>query len=50
MTCPVVAGQAVADALRTELIVLEGRGHVVSMEVPDAVAALIERHAASHDA
>lgn len=50
MTCPVVAGQAVAEALRTELVVLEGRGHVVSMEVPDEVAALIERHAAAHDA
>jgi 3-oxoadipate enol-lactonase len=50
MTCPVSAGQAVAAALRTELVVLEGRGHVVSMEVPEAVAELIERHAAAHDA
>jgi pimeloyl-ACP methyl ester carboxylesterase len=49
MTCPVAAGQAVADALRTELVVLEGRGHVVSMETPEAVAELIERHAAAHD-
>jgi pimeloyl-ACP methyl ester carboxylesterase len=50
MTCPVPAGQAVADALRTELVVLAGRGHVVSMECPDDVARLIERHAAAHDA
>ncbi len=50
MTCPVPAGQAVADALGTELVVLEGRGHVVSMECPDDVARLIERHAAAHDA
>lgn len=50
MTCPVPAGQAVAEALRTELVVLEGRGHVVSMECPADVAALIERHAAAHDA
>jgi pimeloyl-ACP methyl ester carboxylesterase len=49
MTCPVPAGQAVADALRTELIVLAGRGHVVSMECPGDVADLIERHAAAHD-
>jgi pimeloyl-ACP methyl ester carboxylesterase len=50
MTCPVSAGQAVAAALGTELVVLEGRGHVVSMEVPETVAELIERHAAAHDA
>jgi pimeloyl-ACP methyl ester carboxylesterase len=50
MTCPVPAGQAVADAWRTELVVLEGRGHVVSMECPDDVAQLIERHSAAHDA
>ena len=50
MTCPVVAGEAVAKALGTELVVLQGRGHVVSMEDPEAVAALIEGHAAAHDA
>jgi pimeloyl-ACP methyl ester carboxylesterase len=50
MTCPVSAGQAVAAALRTELVVLEGRGHVVSMEAPETVAELIERHVAAHDA
>ena len=50
MTCPVSAGKAVADALRTEHVVLEGRGHVVSMETPDVVAGLIEQHAAAHDA
>jgi 3-oxoadipate enol-lactonase len=48
-TCPVVAGEAVAKALGTELVVLEQRGHVVSMEVPDEVADLIEAHAAAHD-
>ena len=50
MTCPVDAGRAVAEALRTELVVLEGRGHVVSMECPEDVAQLIERHATAHDA
>mgnify|MGYP003632016292 CR=1 FL=1 len=44
MTCPVKSGQAVAAALRTELVVLPGRGHVLSMEAPDEVAALIEIH------
>ncbi len=37
-------------ALGTELVLLEGRGHVVSMEVPETVAELIQRHAAAHDA
>ncbi len=49
MTCPVPTGQAVAAALRTQLVVLPDRGHVVSMEAPDEVAALIEQHAAAHD-
>jgi 3-oxoadipate enol-lactonase len=49
MTCPVPAGQQVAGALRTEHVVMAGRGHVVSMEDPAAVAALIEQHAAAHD-
>ena len=48
-TCPVVAGEAVAKALGTELVVLAARGHVVSMEDPDAVADLIEAHAAAND-
>lgn len=48
MTCPVAAGRAVAAALRTELVVLPGRGHVVSMEAPGEVAALIEKHVAGH--
>ena len=50
MTCPVPSGSAVAAALRTELVVLPDRGHVVSMEAPGEVAALIEQHAATHDA
>ena len=49
MTCPVSSGLAVAAALRTELIALPGRGHVVSMEAPEEVAALIEQHAVAHD-
>lgn len=49
MTCPVPAGAAVAKALRTEHVVLAGRGHVVSMECPDEVASLIEQHASRHD-
>lgn len=49
MTCPVSSGQAVAAALRTELVVLPDRGHVVSMESPDEVAALIEQHVAGHN-
>ena len=49
MTCPVEAGRAVADALGTELVVLPGRGHVISMETPGEVAALIEQHVARYD-
>lgn len=49
VTCPVPSGLAVAAALRTELVVLPDRGHVVSMECPGEVAALIELHAAAHD-
>lgn len=49
MTCPVPAGAAVAEALRTPHVVMAGRGHVVSMEDPARVAALIEQHIAAHD-
>lgn len=48
VTCPVKAGYAVAAALRTELIVLPDYGHMLSMEAPDEVAALIEKHANGH--
>jgi pimeloyl-ACP methyl ester carboxylesterase len=50
MTCPVPAGAAVAAALRTEHVVMPGRGHVVSMEDPAGVAALVLQHVAAHDA
>ncbi|MBI5088867.1 MAG: alpha/beta hydrolase [Actinobacteria bacterium] len=50
MTCPVPAGQAVAAALRTTHVVMPERGHVVSMEDPAGVVALIEQHVAAHDA
>jgi len=49
MTCPVSSGQAVAAALRTELVILPNRGHVLSMESPGEVAALIEQHVAAHN-
>jgi pimeloyl-ACP methyl ester carboxylesterase len=49
MTCPVTSGQAVAKALGTELVVLPGRGHVLPMEAPAEVAALIERNAAAQE-
>jgi 3-oxoadipate enol-lactonase/4-carboxymuconolactone decarboxylase len=48
LTCPVDSGRALAAALRTELVVLPGCGHVLSMEVPGKVAALIEQHVAAH--
>ena len=50
MTCPVPAGAAVAAALRTEHVVMPGRGHVVSMEDPAGVAALVLQHVTAHDA
>ena len=50
MTCPVPAGEAMAKTLNTDLVIMAGRGHVVSMEDPDAVAQLIADHAARHDA
>jgi pimeloyl-ACP methyl ester carboxylesterase len=49
MTCPVQMGRELADAMGTDLIVLPGRGHVVSMEAPEEMAALIAEHAARHD-
>jgi 3-oxoadipate enol-lactonase len=49
LTCPVPLGQAVAAALRTDHVVMAGRGHVVSMEDPAGVATLVEQHAAEHD-
>lgn len=48
MTCPVESGRAVAAALRAELVVLAGQGHLLPMEVPEQVAALIEQHTNGH--
>jgi pimeloyl-ACP methyl ester carboxylesterase len=49
MTCPVPAGESMAKTLNTDLVILAGRGHVVSMEDPDAVAQLIADHVARND-
>lgn len=44
MTCPVPAGRAVAEALGVDHVVIPGVGHVVSMEAPSEVAALLQSH------
>jgi pimeloyl-ACP methyl ester carboxylesterase len=48
-TCPVAAGEAMAKTLRAEFRVAPGRGHVLSLEDPDAVAAVIEEHALAEE-
>ena len=49
MTCPVPAGEQLAAALGTELVVLEGRGHMAMVEDPGAVSAAIVPHLAAND-
>jgi 3-oxoadipate enol-lactonase len=48
-TCPVAAGEEMARTLRTELVVVPGRGHVLTMEDPAAVVRLIEGHLRKHE-
>ena len=48
-TCPVAAGEAMARTLRTELVVVPGRGHVLTMEDPAAVVRLVEGHLRKHE-
>jgi pimeloyl-ACP methyl ester carboxylesterase len=50
MTCPVPAGEQLAAALGTELVVLAGRGHMAMVEDPGAVAAAVAPHLATNDA
>lgn len=49
VTCPLALGRQLAAALRTELVVLRGVGHVASMEAPAEVADLITRHFAAQE-
>lgn len=49
MTCPVPAGEAMAQALGTEHVVLPGLGHVVSMEDPDGLAGVLAGHFAKSE-
>jgi len=49
MTCPIPAGEARAAGLGTELVVLQGRGHMAMVEDPAAVAAPINEHLAAND-
>lgn len=48
-TCPVGAGLEMARILRASHEVVPGRGHVLTLEDPEAVAAIIERHVAEHE-
>jgi pimeloyl-ACP methyl ester carboxylesterase len=50
MTCPVAAGEVLAGALGTELVVLAGRGHMAMVEEPDRVAGPLRAHLGRHDA
>jgi 3-oxoadipate enol-lactonase len=50
MTCPVPAGEQLAGALGSDLVVLEGRGHMAMVEDPGAVAAAVAPHLAANDA
>lgn len=43
-TCPVPLGRELASALGTELVVLEGYGHVLPLEAPARVSNLILQH------
>jgi pimeloyl-ACP methyl ester carboxylesterase len=49
MTCPVATGEAMARALDTDLVVVPGRGHVLSLEDPDGLADLLERYFSRHE-
>jgi pimeloyl-ACP methyl ester carboxylesterase len=49
MTCPVPAGEQLAKALGTELVVLPDRGHMAMVEDADSVATPIGKHLSAHD-
>jgi pimeloyl-ACP methyl ester carboxylesterase len=49
LTCPVPAGEQLATALHTELVVLPGRGHMAMVEDADAVAAPLRTHLAANE-
>ena len=49
MTCPVPAGEQLAAALGTELVVLPGRGHMAMVEDAESVATPVGKHLSSHD-
>jgi len=48
-TCPVAAGEEMARALGTELVVVPGRGHILTMEDPATVVRLVEGHLRKHE-
>jgi 3-oxoadipate enol-lactonase len=50
MTCPVAAGEVLAAALGTEVVVLPGRGHMAMVEDPDSVTGPLQPHLRAHDA
>lgn len=50
LTCPVSSGAAMAKALGTELRIVEGRGHVLTLEDPETVARLVGDHLRAHEA
>jgi 3-oxoadipate enol-lactonase len=50
MTCPVPAGEQLATALGTSLVVLPGRGHMAMVEDPTVVASTVRPHLVANDA
>lgn len=49
MTCPVPAGEQLAAALGTDLVVLPGRGHMAMVEDANAVAVPVTKHLNAND-
>jgi pimeloyl-ACP methyl ester carboxylesterase len=49
MTCPRPAGEQLAAALGTDLVLLDGLGHMAMVEDPAAVAAEVSPHLAAND-
>ena len=47
-TCPIESGRHLAEALRTEFVMVPEYGHVLPMEAPEKVASLIEAHATKY--
>jgi 3-oxoadipate enol-lactonase len=44
LTCPTPLGEAMAKVLGTELVLVQGRGHMVVVESPQETAVLVQRH------